>query len=129
VQVWRINLLCFAAAAFYRNRVLMAEGGIAVFDMMVLVVLIVMVIVGCRPACHKRAFAPSGRLSVVSYYLAFISFTASTSLGSTFMASPTIPYCAASNIGASLSVLTATIYLDELMPARCWVAPEIPTAR
>jgi hypothetical protein len=61
-----------------------------------------------------------------SYF--FISFTAVTSFGRTFIASPIIPYCAASNIGASLSVFIATIYFDELIPARCWVAPEIPTA-
>ena len=58
----------------------------------------------------------------------FNSFTASISFGRTFIASPTIPYCAASKIGASLSELMATMYFDELIPARCCVAPEIPTA-
>ena len=66
--------------------------------------------------------------NIINYLNYFFAFTASTSFGRTFIASPTIPYCAASNIGASLSVLMATIYFDELIPARCCVAPEIPTA-
>ncbi|MCK7460819.1 MAG: hypothetical protein MZU84_01440 [Sphingobacterium sp.] len=43
-------------------------------------------------------------ICLIIYFLS--SFTASTSFGSTFMASPTMPYWAASKIGASLSVLT-----------------------
>src|SRR2546429_8305107 len=31
-------------------------------------------------------------------------------------------------IGASLSLLIATMTFDVRMPARCWIAPEIPTA-
>lgn len=58
----------------------------------------------------------------------FISFTAVTSWGRIFRASPTIPYWATSNIGASLSVFTATMHFDVLTPARCCVAPEIPIA-
>ena len=37
--------------------------------------------------------------------------------GRTFMASPMIPYWAASKIGASLSLFIATIYLEEDIPA------------
>jgi len=40
-----------------------------------------------------------------------------------------IPYCAFENIGASLSMFTATIYLDELTPAICCVDPEMPKAK
>src|SRR5829696_8396197 len=31
-------------------------------------------------------------------------------------------------MGASASLLTATIVLEVCMPARCWMAPEMPTA-
>src|SRR6266511_3896731 len=31
-------------------------------------------------------------------------------------------------MGASPSLLTATIVLEVCIPARCWIAPEIPTA-
>jgi hypothetical protein len=31
-------------------------------------------------------------------------------------------------IGASSSLLMATIVLESYMPARCWIAPEIPIA-
>ena len=31
-------------------------------------------------------------------------------------------------IGASASLLTATMTLESFMPARCWMAPEMPTA-
>ena len=31
-------------------------------------------------------------------------------------------------IGASLSLFIATIYFEEDIPARCWIAPEIPQA-
>ena len=32
------------------------------------------------------------------------------------------------NMGASASLLTATMHLESFMPARCWMAPEIPRA-
>lgn len=32
------------------------------------------------------------------------------------------------NIGASASLLTATMTLESLIPAKCWMAPEIPNA-
>jgi hypothetical protein len=31
-------------------------------------------------------------------------------------------------IGASASLFTATMALDVCMPARCWIAPEMPAA-
>ena len=62
-------------------------------------------------------------------YLDLISLTASTSWGRILAASPTMPYCAASKTGASLSVLTATMNLEALTPAICCVAPEMPMAK
>ena len=35
---------------------------------------------------------------------------------------------ATEKIGASESLLIATITLESFMPARCWIAPEMPTA-
>lgn len=42
--------------------------------------------------------------------------------------SPTSPRSATWKIGASGSLLMATISLESFMPAMCWMAPEIPTA-
>ena len=42
--------------------------------------------------------------------------------------SPTTPKSASSKIGASGSLFTAMIVLEVCMPARCWMAPEMPTA-
>ncbi len=52
----------------------------------------------------------------------------SVSCGATSNRSPTTPKSASSKIGASGSLLMATIVLDVCMPARCWMAPEMPTA-
>src|SRR3954452_12656351 len=52
----------------------------------------------------------------------------SVSCGATWNRSPTTPKSAISKIGASGSLLIATIVLDVCMPARCWIAPEMPTA-
>src|SRR6476620_290225 len=53
---------------------------------------------------------------------------ASVACGRTAKRSPTTPKSTSSKIGASLSLLTATIVLDVCMPARCWMAPEMPHA-
>src|SRR5215212_5167411 len=53
---------------------------------------------------------------------------ASVACGSTVNRSPTTPKSTSSKIGASSSLLTATIVLDVCMPARCWIAPEMPLA-
>ena len=82
----------------------------------------------CKNACSNQQGKGKDQLSGHPYF-DFISLSASTSFGSTFNASPTMPYCAASKTGASLSVLTATIYLEALTPAMCCVAPEIPNAK
>src|SRR2546423_13316317 len=42
--------------------------------------------------------------------------------------SPTRPMSATSKIGASLSLLMATMVRASLMPVRCWIAPEMPPA-
>src|SRR5262249_27537453 len=52
----------------------------------------------------------------------------SRSCGTTLNRSPTTPKSASSKIGASGSLFTAIIVLDVCMPARCWIAPEMPIA-
>jgi hypothetical protein len=52
----------------------------------------------------------------------------SVSWGATWNRSPTTPKSASSKIGASASLLIATIVFEVCMPARCWMAPEMPTA-
>lgn len=42
--------------------------------------------------------------------------------------SPTSPISAISKIGASASLLIATMVPASLMPVRCWMAPEMPMA-
>jgi hypothetical protein len=42
--------------------------------------------------------------------------------------SPTTPKSAISKIDASASLFTATIVFDVCIPARCWIAPEMPRA-
>ncbi len=42
--------------------------------------------------------------------------------------SATSPKSATWKIGASGSLLMATIVLESFIPAKCWIAPEIPTA-
>ena len=52
----------------------------------------------------------------------------SVAAGSTECRSPTTPKSTSSKIGASGSLLTATIVFEVCMPARCWIAPEMPLA-
>ncbi len=54
---------------------------------------------------------------------------ASMSLGTTLCTSPTTPRSATEKMGASWSLLMATMFFEFFMPTRCWVAPEIPQAR
>ena len=56
------------------------------------------------------------------------SLTFSVAAGRTVCRSPTTPKSTSSKIGASGSLLTATIVFDVCMPARCWIAPEMPLA-
>lgn len=52
----------------------------------------------------------------------------SAAWGTTLNRSPTTPKSASSKIGASASLFTATIVFEVCMPARCWMAPEMPSA-
>ena len=56
------------------------------------------------------------------------SQTACSSSGTSLNRSPTSPKSAISKIGASASLLIATIVPASLMPVRCWIAPEMPIA-
>jgi len=57
-----------------------------------------------------------------------VAFTASVSAGTTSKASPTTPKSATLKMGASGSLLIATMQRDDDIPARCWMAPEMATA-
>ena len=52
----------------------------------------------------------------------------SVAAGRTVCRSPTTPKSTSSKIGASSSLFTATIVFEVCMPARCWIAPEMPLA-
>ncbi len=54
--------------------------------------------------------------------------TSSVACGSTLCRSPTTPKSTSSKIGASSSLLTATMVFEVCIPARCWIAPEMPAA-
>ena len=53
---------------------------------------------------------------------------AASNSGSTLNRSPTRPMSAISKMAESASLLIATIVPASLMPVRCWIAPEMPTA-
>src|SRR5258705_2199923 len=76
----------------------------------------------------RLAELPGERHRVLAYLCALTSWTAFASAGTISNASPTMPKSAILKIGASASLLIATITLDVRMPARCWIAPEMPTA-
>src|SRR3954453_18433505 len=61
-----------------------------------------------------------------SFYLRAV--ICSVAAGTTVFRSPTTPKSASSKIGASGSLLMATMVFEVCMPARCWIAPEMPTA-
>ncbi len=52
----------------------------------------------------------------------------SVAAGRTWCRSPTTPKSTSSKIGASSSLLTATMVFEVCIPARCWIAPEMPLA-
>ena len=56
------------------------------------------------------------------------AYSFSVSSGTTLKRSPTRPKSAIWKIGASSSLLMATITFESFMPARCWMAPEMPMA-
>ena len=59
----------------------------------------------------------------------FLAFTASVSLGTILLRSPTIPRSENSKIGAFASLLIATMFSEDCIPTLCWIAPEMPAAR
>lgn len=81
---------------------------------------------GSPPLCRGSP------LRIVRPYVAMAySFRADSELiscGTTWNRSPTTPKSAISKIGASGSLLIATMVLAVCMPARCWMAPETPIA-
>lgn len=79
---------------------------------------------GTRPGAAPRRERRPG-VGARSYLRAVIS---SVAVGTTVLRSPMTPKSASSKIGASGSLLMATIVFDVCMPARCWMAPEMPTA-
>jgi len=72
---------------------------------------------GCAKA-HRR-----GRGRACRYAYSF-----SVNSGTTLNRSPTRPTSAIWKIGASSSLLIAMMTLESFIPARCWIAPEMPTA-
>jgi hypothetical protein len=57
-----------------------------------------------------------------------IQLTRRSISGTIWKKSPTRLPSATSKIGASESLLIATMVRASLMPDRCWIAPEIPVA-
>ena len=75
----------------------------------------------------ERLSSPGEDPSSPWHYPRFASI-ADTSCGTTVRTSPTTPKSAISKIGASASLLTAMMVFAVCMPARCWMAPEMPSA-
>ena len=70
---------------------------------------------------HSSQRRPSCIAAIAPYSLPVSS-------GTSVNRSPTRPTSATWKIGASSSLLMATMILESFMPARCWIAPEMPTA-
>src|SRR5690606_39125795 len=85
---------------------------------------------GGRPglAAGNPRQAPAQRTRAGGHAYCFFCLRVSISCGTTVNRSPTTPKSAISKIGASGSLLIATIVLAVCIPARCWIAPEIPSA-
>lgn len=62
------------------------------------------------------------------HYWALRASSAEITWGTTLKTSPTMPKSAISKIGASPSLLMATMVLAVCIPALCWIAPEMPRA-
>src|SRR5262249_34586508 len=78
-------------------------------------------LVRTRPPRRRRVHA-----GLVLHHFRFP--ISSSSWGMTWNRSPTMPKSVISKIGASGSLLMAMMVLEVCMPARCWIAPEIPAA-
>ena len=68
----------------------------------------------------------AGRPMFVEVEIQAQSFSVSS--GMILNRSPTRPMSATWKIGASSSLLIAMIVFESFMPARCWIAPEMPIA-
>ncbi len=77
---------------------------------------------------HRRRTDRSGRVGRRGGRVSSRALSASISWGRTLCTSPTIPRSATEKMGASWSLLMATMFLEFFIPTRCWVAPEIPQA-
>ena len=72
---------------------------------------------------------PAERPKKLAYSFFASSFlTASVSSGRILCTSPTTPKSATSKIGAPGSLLIAMMISESSIPARCWIAPEMPHA-
>ena len=87
-----------------------------------------------RPRRHASSAGPRGgrrsRLTLLgaATVLLLRAVICSVAAGTTVFRSPMTPKSASSKIGASGSLLMATMVFEVCMPARCWMAPEMPTA-
>ncbi|SDS55510.1 hypothetical protein SAMN04489721_1515 [Agromyces flavus] len=76
----------------------------------------------------RRRGSPLRRFRTAATGQRFRSTSALISCGTTVKTSPTTPKSATSKIGASGSLLIATMFLAVCIPALCWIAPEMPRA-
>jgi hypothetical protein len=76
------------------------------------------------PADPQQAVASS----IYSFLACPIDHSLLVSSGTTLNRSPTRPISATWKIGASSSLLMAMMVFESFIPARCWIAPEMPTA-
>ena len=80
----------------------------------------------CRSAGHPPGFGWGARSAGWGQDLRLV--TSSVAVGRTLWRSPTTPKSTSSKMGASGSLLIATMVFEVCMPARCWMAPEMPAA-
>src|SRR6476659_9901804 len=88
---------------------------------------------GFRPLSHR--LAPRGKILADHPQHCILkarrwpeTYSFSVSSGTILNRSPTRPTSATWKIGASSSLLIAMIVLLSFIPARCWMAPEMPIA-
>jgi hypothetical protein len=79
---------------------------------------------------NEPRLAPSQRKSNIdpTNGRARILYSFSVSSGTILNRSPTRPTSATWKMGASSSLLMATMTFESFIPARCWIAPDMPIA-
>ncbi|SDS18534.1 hypothetical protein SAMN04489719_1738 [Agrococcus carbonis] len=82
-----------------------------------------------RQAAPQRDRRARARALPRDHRYAFRASSAAITCGTIVNRSPTTPRSAISKIGAFASLSIATIVFAVCMPARCWMAPEMPSAR